>query len=515
MEADYIVVGTGSAGSVVASRLSADPSVRVVALEAGPHDKSRFVRIPAAFAKLFRGPMDWEYYTEPQKELAGREIYWPRGKMVGGSSSMNAMMWVRGFAADYDDWGEAAGEQWNYAHLEPYLRRIEAGPLSITAQRSPRSSTAKWLAAAEQCGYRIEKPNQAAPEGFCETLVTQRRGARWSAADAYLKPALKRRNLTLETEALATRIVFDGHRAVGVEVEQQGTRRVIRARREVVLCGGAINSPQLLMLSGIGDKERLAEHGISTLVHAPQVGANLADHLVVALGFDVPNDSLFAAEKPLELLNYLVRRRGMLTSNVGEAYGFVRSRPELALPDLELLFAPAPFFEEGIGDPYDNHAVVLAAILLKPRSTGSVELRSADPRDKPIIDPRYLTDPDGADRAALMAGLRMCAKIAAAPALEGVIGKIARPLDATTLDDETLERALATVSHTLYHPVSTCRMGRDDASVVDPELRVRGVDALRIADASVMPTIIRGHTHAPSVLIGEKAADLLRADRHG
>lgn len=510
MEADYVVVGTGSAGSVVAARLSENPSVRVVALEAGPHDKDKFIRIPAGFVKLFRSPVDWDYLTEPQKELDGREIYWPRGKMVGGSSSMNAMMWVRGFAADYDEWGEAAGDQWDYAHLEPYLRKIEAGPLSISKQRSPRSSTAKWLAAAEQCGYRIEKPNQAAPEGFCETLVTQRRGARWSAADAYLKPALKRANLTLETDALATRVVFDGRRAVGVEIEQNGTRRVVKARREVVLCGGAINSPQLLMLSGIGDGERLAEHGISTLVHAPDVGANLADHFIAALGFDVPNDSLFAAEKPLQLLNYLLRRRGMLTSNVGEAYGFVRSRPDLALPDLELIFAPAPFFEEGIGDPYDNHAVVLGTILLKPQSSGTIELRSADPRDKPIIDPRYLTDPGGVDRAAVMAGLRICAKISQAPALEGVVGKIARPLDSAALDDETLERALATFSHTLYHPVGTCRMGRDDASVVDPQLRVRGVEGLRVADASVMPTIIRGHTHAPSVLIGEKAAELLR-----
>nr|WP_090276858.1 GMC family oxidoreductase N-terminal domain-containing protein [Mycolicibacterium komanii]CRL70452.1 choline dehydrogenase-like flavoprotein [Mycolicibacterium komanii] len=511
MEADYVVVGTGSAGSVVAARLSDDPSVRVVALEAGPHDKDKFIRIPAGFVKLFRSPVDWDYLTEPQKELDGREIYWPRGKMVGGSSSMNAMMWVRGFAADYDEWGDAAGDQWNYAHLEPYLRRIESGPLAISKQRSPRSSTAKWLAAAEQCGYRIEKPNQAAPEGFCETLVTQRRGARWSAADAYLKPALKRGNLTLETEALATRVVFDGRRAVGVEIEQNGTRRVVKARREVVLCGGAINSSQLLMLSGIGNGERLAEHGIATLVHAPNVGANLADHFIAALGFDVPNDSLFAAEKPLQLLNYLLRRRGMLTSNVGEAYGFVRSRPDLALPDLELIFAPAPFFEEGIGDPYDNHAVVLGTILLKPQSSGTIELRSADPTDKPIIDPQYLTDPGGVDRAAVMAGLRICATISQAPALEGVIGKIARPLDSAALDDETLERALATFSHTLYHPVGTCRMGRDDASVVDPQLRVRGVEGLRVADASVMPTIIRGHTHAPSVLIGEKAAELLRA----
>lgn len=509
MEADYIVVGTGSAGSVVAGKLSADPSVSVVALEAGPRDKDKFIHIPAGFQKLFRSEVDWDYLTEPQKELDGREIYWPRGKMVGGSSSMNAMMWVRGFAADYDEWGEAAGEQWNYAHLEPYLRRIESGPLSITRQRSPRSSTAAWLAAAEESGYRIEKPNQAAPEGFCETLVTQRRGARWSAADAYLKPALKRRNLTLETGALATKVVFDGRRAVGVEIEQGGSRRVIKARREVVLCGGAINSPQLLMLSGIGDRERLADHGIAAVVHAPGVGANLLDHFIAALGFDIPGDSLFGAEKPVQLLNYFLRRRGMLTSNVGEAYGFVRSRDDLALPDLELIFAPAPFFDEGVGDPYDTHAVILGTILLKPRSTGTIELRSADPKDKPLIDPRYLSDPDGVDRAAMMAGLRICATMSQAPALRDTIGRIARPRDATTLDDKTLEDALTYVSHTLYHPVGTCRMGSDDASVVDPQLRVRGVEGLRVADASVMPTIIRGHTHAPAVLIGEKAADLI------
>jgi choline dehydrogenase len=209
-------------------------------------------------------------------------------------------------------------------------------------------------------------------------------------------------------------------------------------------------------------------------------------------------------------VNYLVRRRGMLTSNVGEAYGFVKSHPDLELPDLELIFVPAPYFEEGIGDPYDRHAVVMATVLLKPRSQGAITLRSADPKDKPVIDPRYLSDDAGADRAALMAGLRMCADIAKSPALDGIIGKIARPLGATDLGDETLERALNSLSHTLYHPVRTCRMGSDDASVVDPELRVRGVDGLRVADASVMPTIIRGHTHAPSVLIGEKAADLIR-----
>jgi choline dehydrogenase-like flavoprotein len=348
------------------------------------------------------------------------------------------------------------------------------------------------------------------PEGFCETRVTQRKGAQWSTADAYLKPALRRRNLTLYTGATATRVIFDGKRATGVEFEQLGARRVVSARREVVLCGGAINSPQLLMLSGIGDRDHLAEHGIDVVHEAPDVGSNLLDHLIVPMGFDVPDDTLFTAEKPLQLVNYFVRRRGMLTSNVGEAYGFVRSRPDLELPDLELIFAPAPYFEEGIGDPYDGHAVVMGPILLKPHSHGTITLRSADPKDKPVIDPRHLTDDAGADRAALMAGLRMCADIAKSAALNGIIGKIARPRGATDLGDETLEWALNSLSHTLYHPVSTCRMGSDDASVVDPELRVRGVDGLRVADASVMPTIICGHTHAPSVLVGEKAADLIR-----
>jgi len=324
---------------------------------------------------------------------------------------------------------------------------------------------------------------------------------------------LYRPNLRLLTDSTVRRVLIGGGRAVGVEFDDaEGRRQTVWAAREVVLCAGAVNTPQLLMLSGIGDEKELSEFGIDMVQHAPEVGKNLLDHLITPLGFAVRGDSLFDAEKPRELASYLLRRRGMLTSNVGEAYGFVRSRPELALPDLELIWAPAPFYDEGIGEAY-GHGIATGPVLLKPRSSGTVRLRSADPAVKPVIDPRYLSDPEGVDRAAMMAGLRATVTIAQSPALRDTVGKVVRPLHATTLDDETLERALDSCSHTLYHPVGTCRMGRDERSVVDPQLRVRGVQGLRVADASVMPTIIRGHTHAPAVVIGEKAADLIAAGR--
>lgn len=513
MQSDYVVVGTGSAGAVVAGRLSADPRANVVVLEAGPMDSDKFVHIPAAFSKLFRGPMDWDYLTEPQKAVGGREIYWPRGKVLGGSSSMNAMMWVPGFPADYDEWGQHAGAEWDYAHLRPYFDRVENGALIISPQRSPRASTSAWLRAAEQAGYRLTEPGEPMTDGFCETAVTQRRGARWSCADAYLKPVLYRRNLRLLTNATVRKVLIGGGRAVGVEFDDaDGRRQTVWASREVILCAGAVNTPQLLMLSGIGDAAELSEFGIDVVHHAPEVGKNLLDHLIAPLGFAVRDDSLFDAEKPAELANYLLRRRGMLTSNVGEAYGFVRSRPELEWPDLELIWAPAPFYDEGIGEAC-GHGIATGPVLLKPRSAGTVALRSADPAAKPVIDPRYLSDPEGMDWAAMMQGLRVAATIARSPALSGIVGDVVRPLHASTLDDETLERALDSCSHTLYHPVGTCRMGRDDRSVVDPHLRVRGVAGLRVADASVMPSIVRGHTHAPAVVIGEKAADLIAAGR--
>lgn len=520
--ADFIVVGSGSAGAVVAARLSEDPSTSVVVLEAGPADKDKFIHIPAAFSKLFRSEVDWNYDTAPQPGLAGRRIYYPRGKMLGGSSSINAMMWVRGFAADYDEWASHAGQAWAFDNVVKYLRRIESiegasgpdegtdGPMAISRQRSPRPLTAAFLKAAAETGHRVERANLAEPQGFSQTMVNQKRGARWSTADGYLKPARKRSNLTVLTGAHATRVIFDGDRATGVEYLTDGVRHIVQARREIVLSGGAINTPQLLMLSGIGAADELTAHGIAVQHNLPEVGKNLLDHLVALIAFDANQDTLFAAEKIPQLVSYLARRRGMLTSNVAEAYGFVRSRPDLDLPDLELLFGPAPFIGEGLAEP-TRHGAAIGTILVKPRSTGEVRLASADPMAAPIVDPRYLSDAGGVDRAAILSGLRTCLAIAAAPALKRHLGGYMQPaVSGSTPDEEVIVQALEQHAHTLYHPVGTCRMGTDEASVVDPELNVRGVQGLRIADASVMPTIIRGHTHAPSVVIGEMAADFIR-----
>lgn len=519
---DFVVVGAGASGAAVAARLTEDGTYTVLLLEAGPVDTKTEVHIPAAFSGLFRSELDWNYDTTPQPELAGRTIYWPRGKMLGGSSSINAMMWVRGFAADYDGWAEKAGAAWSYSALLPYFRSVErvegntdpdqgsGGAISIEHQRSPRSHTATFLRAVVQAGYAVVAPNTARPDGFSQTMVSQKKGKRFSSADGYLVSSKARGNLTVRTDARATRVLFDDDRAIGVEYLLRGVTTRATARREIVLSGGAVNTPQLLMLSGIGPKAQLEKHGIPVLVDSPEVGENLRDHLLSGLIVETGGDTLFAAKKVPELVSFLARGRGMLTSNVAEAYGFVRSDPSLELPDIEIIFAPVAFIGEGL-IPAPAHAVTIGAILLTPESTGTITLASADPLEKPIIDPRYLSDAAGSDRARLMIGLGICEDILQAPALKTTTGPhFLAPEGADTLaraERDTV--ALETAAHTLYHPVGTARMGTDAASVVDEELRVRGVQGLRVADASVMPDIIRGHTQAPSMVIGEKAADLL------
>jgi len=488
---DYVVVGAGASGAALAAKLTEDGTRTVLLLEAGLVDKKTEVHIPAAFSALFRSELDWNYDTTPQPELGGRTVYWPRGKMLGGSSSINAMMWVRGFAADYDHWAETAGSTWSYAALLPYFRSVErvegntdpdqgsGGAISIEHQRSPRSHTATFLKAVTQAGFAVVAPNTALPDGFSQTMVSQKRGKRFSSADGYLTPAKGRNNLTVRTSAQATRIVFEGTRAVGVEYLLDGVKKQVTAHNEVVLCGGAVNTPQLLMLSGIGSAAELTAHGIPVLVDSPEVGKNLRDHLLSGLIIETAGDTLYTAKK---------------------------------IPDIEIIFAPVAFIGEGL-IPAPAHALTVGAILLKPESTGTITLASADPLEKAIIDPRYLTDAGGTDRARLIAGLGICEDILQAPALQSTTGpRFVAPEGGETMS--RLERdgtALETAAHTLYHPVGTARMGTDAASVVDEELRVRGVQGLRVADASVMPDIIRGHTQAVSMVIGEKAADLLMA----
>ncbi|AKJ06103.1 choline dehydrogenase [Archangium gephyra] len=517
---DYVIVGAGSAGCVLAARLSEDPSTRVLLLEAGGGDDRREIHIPAAFGKLFQTEVDWNYRTEPQPHLAGRSLYWPRGKVLGGSSSMNAQMWVRGNPADYDEWARLGNRGWSYRDTLPYFRRAEdcqegasehtgvGGPMGVSALRSPNPLTRVFMKACVQAGIPLNpRINPSAQEGSYYTQVSQRRGERCSTASAYLRPAMKRPNLEVRTQAHATGIVVKQRRAMGVRYVQGGLEKTAEARREVLLCGGAVNSPQLLLLSGIGPAEELAALGIPAVADLPGVGRNLLDHLAVAVIMGARRPiTLVSAETPANLLKFLLLRRGMLTSNVAEAHAFLRSAPHLEAPDLELIWAPYPYINHGMTRPTE-HGMSIAAVLLRPRSSGRLTLRSADPMAPPVIDPRYLSEPS--DLEVLMTGVRRAQEVFRAPALAQEETVPIDPASGTGSDTE-LTTFIRQKAETLYHPVGTCRMGVEEGAVVDPELRVRGLEGLRVVDASVMPTLIRGHTNAPTIMIAERAADLLR-----
>jgi choline dehydrogenase-like flavoprotein len=530
---DYLIVGGGSAGCVLANRLSADPLTTVCLLEAGPPDRSPFIRVPLGIIHMMMSKtLNWQYFTEPQAQLDGRRLYWPRGKTLGGSSASNAMIYTRGHPADYDQWAALGNRGWAFADVLPLFLRGEhyeggasafhgaGGALNVAAQRSPNVLSRTFVDAAQQAGYRFNPDfNGADPEGVNCYAVTQLNGERCSAARAFLHPVLQRRNLTVFTGAHATHVLLAGKRATGVAYLRGGRLDTVLARREVLIAAGAVNSPQLLMLSGIGPPDELRSHAI-TLRHAlPGVGQNLQDHLdvlvvhrctkPVSLGISLR--TLPAQFK--RLYDYLAHRTGALTSNSAEAGGFVRSAPGEPLPDLQFHFTPAHL--DGHARTWRSalftligHGYALHVCGLRPHSRGRITLRSTDPLAAPLIDPNYLADP--ADLALLVVGVRAARRVLAAPAFDPYRGDEIFPGSAT-LSDAQIGEFIRRKAETIYHPVGTCKMGSDPMAVVDATLKVHGIEALRVIDASIMPTLVGGNTNAPALMIAEKGAELILA----
>lgn len=520
--ADYVIVGAGSAGCVLAARLSEDPSCRVLLLEAGGSGRHPNIAIPAAFGKQFRTKLDWDLATEPEPHCDGRSLYVPRGKGLGGSSAMNAMLYVRGRPLDYDLWAAQGAEGWGWEDVRPYFLRAEdnargasehhavGGPLRVEDERSPRPLTRRFLAAAEAAGIPyIDDYNGPEQDGCALAQVTQRGGRRWGVASAYLRPAMQRENLQVVTRAQVERIELRGGRAVGVHYrDRRGRAQVAHAEHEVILTAGAIASPQLLMLSGIGPADHLTSVGLSVEADLPGVGRNLQDHPYVVCVWHVDGGgSLADAEHPRYLAEWLLRGTGPLTSTVAEAFAFVRTRPGLPAPDIQYHFAPAYFVDHGF-EEYDHDAMTTGPVLITPKSRGEVTLRSADPGAKPKILTNTFAEPE--DLQAMIAGVRRAREIAR----QGPLAEVATRelLPGPDVGDDDLEGDVRRRVELLYHPVGTCRMGAadDELAVLDPQLRVRGVDALRVADASVMPVIPGGNTNAPTIMVAERAADLIR-----
>ncbi|WNI17996.1 GMC family oxidoreductase [Actinacidiphila sp. ITFR-21] len=529
--ARYVIVGAGSAGCVLAARLSAGSDGRVVLIEAGGSDGKAGIAIPAAFPTLFGSDVDWGYSTQPQPGLDGRSLNWPRGRTLGGSSSLNAQIWTRGHRADYDGWAAQGCEGWSADEVLPYFERAEdrdpdragggsrdagpgygsGGPIRIEDLRDPSPATAEFLAACGEAGIGpLDGVTALTPEGAGPVHTTQRGGRRWSAADAYLRPAAGRDNLTVITKAQVERVLIENGRAVGVAYSTPDGPAQIRAEAEVILAAGAIGSPQLLMLSGVGPADQLTALGIEVHADREEVGRNLTDHLYVPLAFDVHGAvSPGVEDQATEIGEFMRGRRGRLTSNIAEAVAFLRSSDRLSAPDLELVWMVLPFLDQRKAEP--KHGVTLGVVLLRPRSHGTIRLAPADPAGHPLIDPRYLSDPAGEDLRALTAGVRLAQRVLTRPALADRLGAPLTP-GAYDWSDKGAEALTRGYAETLFHPVGTCRMGPDEDSVLDPRLRLRGIEGLRVVDASAMPSIPRGHTHAPTVMLAERAADLILND---
>jgi len=517
---DYIVIGAGSAGCVVTYRLAA-AGHSVLVLEAGGDDAGvQEIRIPAAFPTLFRTGVDWDYQTVEQEHALGRRMYWPRGKVLGGSSSINAQLYIRGNRLDYDTWRDRLGcVGWGYADLLPYFLRAEdnsrgpspfhgtGGPLRVEDPRFTHELSHGFVESAVEHGM-VRNPdfNGAQQDGAGLFQVTQKRGARWSAADAYLRPAMASAAVRVHTGALVTRIVVAGGRAVGVEWLTSGQPMSASVAAEVILAGGAVNSPQLLLLSGVGPGPALRELGIDVVADLPGVGENLQDHLAApAVWLTEGTTSLHDHETIGSLLRWQVRRDGPLASTIAEACAFVRSAPELAAPDLQFHVAPAAFVDHGFAEP-PGPGFTMAPVLVAPASVGRLRLKSADPRWRPDIDAAYLSADQ--DLAALVAGVRLAREVATCGPLAQWMASEYLPGDGA-VSDASIADCIRQYSQTLYHPVGTCSMGVNDESVVDLECRVRGVEGLRVVDASVMPSVPRGNTNAPTIAIAERASDLI------